>query len=178
MLYAIAIFVVVIIAVAIMAAAQKGGAQGKEPTHWPYYAKRPLSDPEQVLYYRLVQALPGFVILPQVGLSRFLGVKKGNNHGEWNNRINRMSVDFLVCNKGMQIVAAIELDDSTHARSDRQKADDKKNKVLKSAGVTLLRWSVKAIPDVAAIRQQLDPFPPTQPQPQPLPTPAVEHLPE
>lgn len=174
MLYAIAIFVVVIVAIAIMAAAQKGGAGGKEPEHWPYYAKRPLSEPEQVLYYRLLQALPGFVILPQVGLSRFLSVKKGNKHGQWHNRISQKSVDFLVCNKGMQIVAAIELDDATHARADRKKTDDHKNQMLKSAGVTLIRWPVKSMPDIAAIRQQLDPFPPTQPQT--LQAPAVEHL--
>ncbi|GLR13708.1 hypothetical protein GCM10007907_24980 [Chitinimonas prasina] len=165
MLYAIALFVVFIVAIGIIAAAKNGLSNaGKTPSHWPYYAKRPLSQPEQVLYYRLIQALPGFVVLPQVGLSRFLGVKKGNNVSEWNNRINRMSVDFLVCDKAMQIVAAIELDDATHTRADRQKADAKKDQVLKSAGIMLLRWPVKGMPDIASIRQQLDPFPPTQPQ--------------
>lgn len=38
------------------------------------------------------------------------------------NRINRMSVDFVVCNKDPGIVAVIELADATHQRKDRQAA--------------------------------------------------------
>jgi very-short-patch-repair endonuclease len=119
---------------------------------WPFYAKKPLSEPEQVLYFRLVEALPEHIILAQVQLSRLLGVKKGNNNATWNNRINRMSVDFVVCNKDSSIVAAIELDDSTHQREDRQSADAKKDKALSSAGVRIVRWHVKSIPDVTAIQ--------------------------
>jgi len=37
------------------------------------------------------------MVLAQVQLSRVLGVKKGFNPREWNNRINRMSYDFVVC---------------------------------------------------------------------------------
>ncbi len=46
---------------------------------WPFYAKKPLSEPEQVLYYRLVEAMPECMVLAQVQLSRILGVKKGFN---------------------------------------------------------------------------------------------------
>jgi hypothetical protein len=44
---------------------------------WPFFAKKPLTQPEQVLYFRLVRALPDSIVLAQVQLSRFLGVKKG-----------------------------------------------------------------------------------------------------
>ncbi len=67
---------------------------------WPFYAKKPLTQPEQVLYHRLVRSLPECMVLTQVQLSRVLGVKKGSNFHEWNNRINRMSLDFVVCLKG------------------------------------------------------------------------------
>jgi hypothetical protein len=37
---------------------------------WPFYAKKLLSPAEQVLYFRLVQALPDSIIFAQVQLSR------------------------------------------------------------------------------------------------------------
>lgn len=120
---------------------------------WPFYAKKPLSQPEQILYFRLVQALPNHIILAQVQLSRLLEVKKGNNHQAWLNRINRMSADFVVCNKDSSIVAAIELDDTTHQREDRQATDIKKNKALESAGVQIIRWQTNAMPDLGTIQR-------------------------
>lgn len=120
---------------------------------WPFYAKKPLSQPEQVLYHRLVAAMPERIVLAQVQLSQMLGVKKGFNFHEWNNRINRMSVDFLVCLKDSTIVAAVELDDKTHERASRVAADAKKEKALSAAGILLVRWNVRALPDEGAIRQ-------------------------
>lgn len=119
---------------------------------WPFYAKKPLTQPEQVLYHRLVRSLPECMVLTQVQLSRVLGVKKGSNFHEWNNRINRISLDFVVCLKDSTVVVAIELDDKTHERADRRQADAKKEKALKSAGIPLIRWHVHAMPDEAAIR--------------------------
>lgn len=124
---------------------------------WPFYSKKPLSAPEQVLYFRLTKALPDHIILAQVQLSRLLGVKKGNNHQSWLNRINRMSADFVVCNKDASIVAVIELDDATHAHEKRREADAKKDKALTSAGITIHRWQAKAMPDEPTIMSTLFP---------------------
>ncbi|MCL6527109.1 MAG: DUF2726 domain-containing protein [Thermaceae bacterium] len=124
---------------------------------WPFYPKKLLSQPEQVLYFRLVQALPNHLVLAQVQLSRLLGVKKGNNYQAWFNRINRLSADFVVCNKDSSVVAVIELDDLSHQRKDRQVADAKKDKALASAGIPVIRWQAKAIPDVATIQTMLTP---------------------
>lgn len=148
-------FLLVIIAVAvvaILAILKRKSHRGISDEVWPFYAKKPLSNPEQVLYFRLVQALPDHIILAQVQLSRLLGVKKGHNYQAWLNRINRMSADFVVCKKDSSIVAVIELDDATHQREDRQAADAKKNKALTSADISIVRWQAKAIPDIAVIQ--------------------------
>jgi very-short-patch-repair endonuclease len=79
--------------------------------------------------------------------------QKGFNFHEWNNRINRMSLDFLVCLKDSTVVAAVELDDKTHERASRVEADAKKEKALSAAGIALVRWNVAALPDENAIRQ-------------------------
>lgn len=149
----IVLLLVVVVAVVVFLAFLKAKGQGGIGDQaWPFYAKKPLSQPEQVLYFRLVQALPEHIILAQVQLSRLLGVKKGNNYQAWFNRINRMSADFVVCNKDSSIVAVIELDDATHQKEDRQAADAKKDKALASANVRVIRWQAKAIPDVANIQ--------------------------
>ncbi|MFA5353652.1 MAG: DUF2726 domain-containing protein [Thermodesulfovibrionales bacterium] len=143
------LIVVAVMAVLVVLKKRRGGVTGEV---WPFYAKKVLSQPEQVLYFRLLQALPNHIILSQVQLSRLLGVKKGNSYQAWYNRINRMSADFVVCNKDSSVVAVVELDDSTHQREDRQVADAKKNKALDSAGIPVIRWQAKALPDTGAIQ--------------------------
>ena len=70
----LAIAVAATLVLVIKKAAGQGGADDQV---WPLYAKKPLSQPEQILYFRLVSALPERIILAQVQLSRLLGVKKG-----------------------------------------------------------------------------------------------------
>lgn len=150
----IALALLAVVAIIFAKLKQRSGI-GDGEVAWPFYAKKPLTQPEQVLYHRLVSALPDHIVLAQVQLSRILGVKQGNNFHEWNNRINRMSLDFVVCSKDASIIAAIELDDKSHEKASRKEADDKKNKALASAGVKLLRWQVNALPDEAGIRLAL-----------------------
>jgi hypothetical protein len=119
---------------------------------WPYYARRPLSQPEQVLYRRLVSCLPEHIVLAQVQVSRVLGVQKGFNFHEWNNRINRLSYDFVICSQDSTVLAAIELDDKSHESISRAETDRKKEKATASAGVRLIRWHVKSLPDQDAIK--------------------------
>lgn len=132
-------------------------ASRKAISAWPFYGKRVLSDPEQVLYWRLVEALPGDVVLTQVQLSRFLGVKKGHKRMQWLNRVNQKSADFVVCKKNFSVLVVIELDDSTHTRSSRRKADRDKAKAINDAGLTPLRWHVKAMPSIEEIQTSVRP---------------------
>jgi very-short-patch-repair endonuclease len=122
---------------------------------WPFYVKRLLTQPEQVLYHRLVKSLPDHVVLAQVQMSRVLGVKKGFRFHEWNNRINRMSYDFVICDKAATVIAAIELDDKSHESEHRRDSDAKKSKATTDAGLRLVRWHVKSLPDELTIQREL-----------------------
>jgi very-short-patch-repair endonuclease len=122
---------------------------------WPFYAKRPLTQPEQVLYHRLIAALPEHIVLAQVQVSRVLGVKKGFNFYEWNNRINRLSYDFVVCKKDSTVLAVIELDDRSHEAANRAETDRKKEKATADAGIRLIRWHVRSLPSEELIRHEL-----------------------
>ena len=121
--------------------------------------RKPLTNPEQILYFRLLHALPDHIILAQVQLSRFLGVKKGNNFQSWLNRINRLSADYVICSKDASVVAVIELDDASHNNSKRQQTDSKKDKAIRDAGLKIIRWNVKAIPNEEEIKNLVAPVP-------------------
>jgi len=144
---------------AVVSAVRKRAAEAEaaDDSPWPFYAKRPLSPPEQVLYHRLVAALPEHIVLAQVQLSRVMGVKRVLGARGWMNRINRMSFDFVVCSKDSTVVAAIELDDRSHPSAERIEADIKKSRAASSAGIRLVRWNVKGLPDDDDIRHALEP---------------------
>ena len=154
------IFLIIIVAILVMGAIKilikVMIRKSKDKEIWPYYVKKPITKTELILYYRLVNALPDKIILSQVQLSRVLGVKKGYNFGEWHNRINRMSLDFVVCRKeDAGIIAVIELDDKSHEKEERIKADKKKDKALESANIRIIRWKVQDMPDERTIKQEL-----------------------
>ena len=153
---AFVVLLLLAIAVATLLLLKKRGLlEGGGSGPWPFYVKKPLTQPEQVLYHRLVKALPEHIVLAQVQVSRILGVKKGSNFNEWNNRINRLSYDFVVCSKDSTVLAAIELDDKSHDSNRRTATDDKKNKATADAGLRLIRWNVRALPDDSATQQAL-----------------------
>jgi very-short-patch-repair endonuclease len=157
------VIVLAFLALVALAAITKLAVLAGKSKEWPFYAKRLLSQPEQVLYHRLVRSLPDHVVLAQVQVSRVLGVKKGFNFNEWNNRINRLSYDFVVCSKDLTVLAAIELDDKTHQATSRADTDRKKEQATAAAGIKLIRWQVKSLPDQSAIQAALSEQPANPP---------------
>jgi hypothetical protein len=129
---------------------------GARSRPWPLEAKRNLlSERERLLYQRLVQSLPDHIVLAQVQLLQVLNFKRGRRTYAVLNRISQLSLDFLILDPDTRPVAAIELDDVTHELGDRRRADANKSHALKSAGIPLIRWSAKHLPDTAAIRAAL-----------------------
>lgn len=119
----------------------------------PYFGKAPLTPAERELYARLREAVPECVVLAQVALSSLVGVREQGNWRQWFNRISQKSVDFVLClPHDFTVVAVIELDDRTHGRSDRQRADAAKDDALKVAGHPVLRFKCSDVPSVEKIR--------------------------
>jgi hypothetical protein len=127
---------------------------------WPFYAKRPLASPEQVLYQRLVTALPGYTVLHGVALSSVLGVKRGADAARWTKRIRQLDYDFVVCTHNARVLAAIVLDDPSRGSSDSSRQI--RERASATAGIRLLRWQSNALPDqsaiLAALGEQAVPF--------------------
>ena len=142
--------VIVVAALALMAARVFG--RGSETVNWPLYARKPLSQPEQVLYFRLCEALPEYVVLAQVEITRVVGIKKGRFELPLRNRLRGMTLDFVVCLKDATVVAAIELDDKSHDGQRARERDAKKDKALAAAGIPLKRWRTRQLPSIQEVR--------------------------
>jgi hypothetical protein len=155
LLRALGLLILIALGAAVLAVL-KAAAAGRKPlglgNPWPLEPKKPLSTPEQQLYFRLVEALPAEIVLAQVQLQSFLKFRRGSKAAGVRNRYERLSADFLVCTTKADVIAAIELDDKSHERTDRLAADARKNHALASAGIPLIRWNVRQLPTGEQIR--------------------------
>lgn len=157
MKYALIGVLILAFAVAVMAFRRKPNGKGGEI---PVFTKRPLlTAPEQILYLRLIDALPGQIVMTQVQLCRLFDIERGPQWQTWFNRTSQKSVDFVICTKDFRTIAAIELDEKSHDAANRKKADADKDTALNAAGIKVIRWTVNNMPDRFEIARQLNPFP-------------------
>lgn len=119
--------------------------QGKERQQKKYQYKQKnffMSRAEHECYDALVVAVgEKYLIFPQVHLPSIVDNKVvGQNwHGAFRH-ISQKSVDFVLCDKAyISPKLVMELDDRTHERQDRKDRDVEVERVLKDAGLPLLR---------------------------------------
>ena len=131
---------------------------------WPPEPTRLLRSSERLAFSTLKLALPGYLILAQVPLSRFLSVPKRNSYAEWMRRLGNQCVDFVVCDVTSQVVAVVEvrppmqhLDDKVKVRLERVARS------LKAAKIPLHVWNEEKLPTIEAARETLLPSTPAVP---------------
>ena len=101
-----------------------------------------LTKAEHEFYDALVQAVgQDYIIFAQVHLPTLLDEKVvGQNWKAAFRHVSQKSVDFVLCDKAyISPKLAIELDDKSHDRPDRQDRDIEVERILKGAGIPLLR---------------------------------------
>lgn len=101
-----------------------------------------LTRAEHECYDALVQAVgQEYLIFAQVHLPTLLDNKVvGQNWNAAFRHISQKSVDFVLCDKAyISPKLAIELDDKSHERPDRQVRDREVERILKGANMPLLR---------------------------------------
>jgi hypothetical protein len=101
-----------------------------------------MTEPERKCFYALVEAVGNkYWVFPQVHLAAFLDHKiVGQNWYGAFRHIDEKSVDFVLCDKqNLSLKLAIELDDRSHERPDRQERDREVERILKEAKMPLLR---------------------------------------
>ena len=90
-----------------------------------------------------------------MALSQLVAVPSGPHKQSSFNRISRMSIDFVVCDAQLNTLVAIELDDPSHDRNSGKERDLKKDTVLATAGVRLVRIRVETIPSLDELKKLL-----------------------
>lgn len=136
-----AVFAVAVAAALLLPKRQRGNRQ--QPKAKPLMTVR-----EQPMYWRLVEAFPGEVVLAQVAFSALLTARDRATR----NTFDRKVADFVVCTKGLRVTAVVELDDSSH--KGREVQDTERQGLLERAGYTVLRF--KHVPDAAALRAAIN----------------------
>jgi hypothetical protein len=131
---------------------------------WPPEPTRILRSSERLAFSTLKLALPGYLILAQVPLARFLSVPKRNSYAEWMRRLGNQCIDFVVCDVTSQVVAVVEVrppldqvDEKVRVRLDRVA------RALKAAKIPLHVWNEEKLPSIEAAREKILPNVPAVP---------------
>lgn len=132
--------------------------RGDELAIWPFRPMPIMTDTEVLFFQKLKDALPEYHIFVQVQLSRVIETnsEETGERSFWFNRICRQSVDYVIVDSDAQTtLVAVELDDWTHSSKSRQKADDKKDKALASAGIAIVRFHAERMPSADMLRYEI-----------------------
>jgi hypothetical protein len=122
---------------------QSSGITGRElePDQLPYRLRDDFLSPAETSFYQVLKTTvgAGLIICPQVSLAAIFYVPHGESSQAYKNKIDRKMIDFLLCDpRTLKPVFAIELDDSSHARPDRQERDAFVEEVFAAAELPLV----------------------------------------
>ncbi len=123
-------------------------------TGWPPESARVMTIAERQSYELLRRALPGFMVLAQVPLARFIRVPTRNAYGDWLQRVGSLSADLLLCDAGSRVLAVIDIRAVQETERSR-KRHDRLAKVLKAAGIRVHVWREGDLPTLAEVRTVL-----------------------
>lgn len=108
----------------------------------PYYQKKFLmTKPENEFYKVLIESVPmGTTLIPQVSLSSIITT----NNRSYRNKIDRKTVDFVLFKDNyFNPLLVIELDDSTHERTDRMIRDHFVDLALLKSNLPIIHFKLK-----------------------------------
>lgn len=160
----VAVLAAVIVAVLVVAVMRRRTSQSTDERRldtvaaWPPTATRILTSAERQAYSTLERALPGYMILAQVPLARFLKVPTRNSYTEWLRRLGTQCADLVVCDMASEVLAVINVQPPAGSESERaRKRLNRMARVLKAAGIPMHVWTDNALPSVEATREMIMP---------------------
>lgn len=139
---------------------------------YPYHLRDNFLSPAELEFYKLLRRIvrTRAFLGTKVNLNDIFWVKSGDQSRfrTYTNKIDRKHVDFLICDwETMQPIVAIELDDKSHERKDRQERDAFVDAVFQAANLPILHIKVRRKYDPLEIALQLAPYLNLKIKPQP-----------
>jgi very-short-patch-repair endonuclease len=145
----LALLVIATIAILVAASLRpKKPSKLKSLSQLKLQPRRPLTQREQQMFFRLTETLTDCIVLAQMPLSSLLTTSDRQDR----NRFDRKVADFLICTKTFTPIAVIELDDPTHNNKAAKDAD--RDAMLKNAGYQTIRY--RDYPSPAQLRQDIE----------------------
>jgi hypothetical protein len=118
---------------------------------WPPDPARVLTVDERQAFELIKRALPDFLILAQVPLSRFLRVPLRRSYGDWLQRVGSLSADLLVCDSGSRVLAVIDIRAVNETERGKRR-HERMTRVLEAAGIEVHIWREGSLPSISTVR--------------------------
>ena len=116
-----------------------------------YYRPKKVLDATEEKFFKLLRAaIPAdCYVFPHVSMRALIAT----NHWDFWAPFNLKRVDFVICNAALNIVCVVELEGEN-----QQKRHLRREKMLKNAGVNILRYRVDEDPDIENFRGDIAAF--------------------
>jgi hypothetical protein len=124
---------------------------------WPPEAARILTITERQAYDLLRRAMPGFLVLAQVPLSRFIRVPSRHSYADWLQRVGSLSADLLLCDAGSRVLAVIDIRSPQESERARRR-HERMARVLRMAGIHVFTWREGELPAATEVRHTMTPL--------------------
>ena len=155
------LFVTILVGLSLLARAIKARLK-PQSEKFLYELKASLTTPAERSFLGCLDSVlsPEIRVFVKVRLADIFSVRKIQNRRIWTaafNRIQSKHIDFVLCRSDdLSILLAIELDDKSHAASERQKRDAFLNYLFATSEIKLLRVEAKRSYDVRELAQRLN----------------------
>ncbi len=143
------LFIMCIVVILILRYISKNDSAEKKSEEKPEfsdkYVSKPILTDREYKFYKKLKPLAeeyGLQILMKIRLADLVEPVDKDNNPDWTacfNKIKSKHIDFALINSDTEIIALIELDDSTHDMPERVERDKFVNAVLENTGYTLIR---------------------------------------
>src|SRR5690242_15985936 len=105
----------------------------------PYSGKKFFSAAERSFCEILRTIAPDHTVFAKVRLSDVMFVSPENEADQTSHRVQSRHLDFLVCDMTLAPVLAVQLDDSSHPRRDRNARDEFVDTLMAAAQIPIVR---------------------------------------
>jgi hypothetical protein len=121
---------------------------------WPPEAARVMTINERKAYDLLKRAMPGFLVLAQVPLARFVRVPSRHSYADWLARVGSLSADLMLCDAGSRVLAVIDVRTASESERSRRR-HERMTRVLRAAGIHVFTWREGELPTPVEVRHAL-----------------------
>ncbi len=126
-------------------------------TGWPPESVRVLSITERQAYDLLRRAMPGFLVMAQVPLARFIRVPARRSYTEWLQRVGSLSADLMLCDSGSRVLAVIDIRNAQETERSRRR-HERMARVLRAARIPVYEWREGHLPTATEARGAFAPL--------------------